>query len=117
MTMVQKCDADDPDRRWGLVFTSARTWKTVEGRVLRDSERRSVCAIADSLVCCIGLSSFEETRSKGYNILWRVGGAVSTLKIAGIQKRNALVLVIKFKGASVLALEVFIVLCLKIHEW
>jgi len=34
--MVQKRDADDPNRRWGFVFAIARTWKTVEGKALKD---------------------------------------------------------------------------------
>jgi Transposase DDE domain len=36
MKMVQKRDADDPERRWGFVFAIARTWKTVEGKALKD---------------------------------------------------------------------------------
>ena len=36
MKMVQKRDADDPNRRWGFVFAIARTWKTVEGKALKD---------------------------------------------------------------------------------
>jgi hypothetical protein len=36
MKMVQKRDAADPDRRWGFVFAIARTWKTVEGKALKD---------------------------------------------------------------------------------
>jgi hypothetical protein len=36
MQMVLKRDADDPTRRWGLVFAIARTWKTVEGKALKD---------------------------------------------------------------------------------
>jgi hypothetical protein len=36
MQMVLKRDADDPTRRWGFVFAIARTWKTVEGKALKD---------------------------------------------------------------------------------
>jgi hypothetical protein len=36
MKMVMQRDADDPARRWGLVFAIARTWKTVEGKALKD---------------------------------------------------------------------------------
>src|SRR4029453_5136747 len=36
MQMVLKRDADDPPRRWGFVFAIARTWKTVEGKALKD---------------------------------------------------------------------------------
>ena len=36
MKMVQKRDADDPARRWGFVFAIARTWKTTEGKALKD---------------------------------------------------------------------------------
>ena len=36
MQMVLKRDADDPARRWGFVFAIARTWKTVEGKALKD---------------------------------------------------------------------------------
>jgi hypothetical protein len=36
MKMVQKRDANDPNRRWGFVFAIARTWKTVEGKALKD---------------------------------------------------------------------------------
>ena len=34
--MVQRRDADDAARRWGVVFAMARTWKTVEGKALKD---------------------------------------------------------------------------------
>src|SRR6266545_4808792 len=34
--MGRQRDADDPTRRWGLVFAMARTWKTVEGTALQD---------------------------------------------------------------------------------
>jgi hypothetical protein len=34
--MVQQRDADDPTRRWGLVFAMARTWKTVEDKAIKD---------------------------------------------------------------------------------
>lgn len=34
--MVRKRDADDPARRWGCVCALARTWKTVEGKALKD---------------------------------------------------------------------------------
>ena len=36
MRMVRKRDAEDPTRRWGFVFTIARTWKTVEDKALKD---------------------------------------------------------------------------------
>jgi hypothetical protein len=36
MPLVLQRDANDPDRRWGFVFASARTWKTVEGQALKD---------------------------------------------------------------------------------
>ena len=36
MKMVQQRDADDPDRTWGFVFAIARTWKTVEGKAIKD---------------------------------------------------------------------------------
>jgi hypothetical protein len=36
MQMVLKRDADDSARRWGLVFATARTWKTSEGKALKD---------------------------------------------------------------------------------
>src|SRR5207237_3276156 len=36
MKLVLKRDVDDPDRRWGFVFAIARTWKTVEGKALKD---------------------------------------------------------------------------------
>jgi len=34
--MVMQRDADDPARQWGFVFAIARTWKTVEGKALKD---------------------------------------------------------------------------------
>jgi len=34
--MVLKRDADEPARRWGFVFAIARTWKTVEGKAIKD---------------------------------------------------------------------------------
>jgi hypothetical protein len=34
--MVMQRDADDPARRWGFVFAIARTWKTVEGKAIKD---------------------------------------------------------------------------------
>ncbi len=34
--MVLPRDTDDPTRRWGVVFAIARTWKTVEGKALKD---------------------------------------------------------------------------------
>jgi hypothetical protein len=36
MKMVRQRDADDPDRTWGFVFAIARTWKTVEGKAIKD---------------------------------------------------------------------------------
>jgi hypothetical protein len=36
MKMVMQRDADDPARRWGFVFAMARTWKTVEGKAVKD---------------------------------------------------------------------------------
>jgi hypothetical protein len=36
MKLVMQRDADDPDRTWGFVFAIARTWKTVEGKALKD---------------------------------------------------------------------------------
>lgn len=36
MPLVLKRDADDPTRRWGFVFAMARTWKTVEGKAIKD---------------------------------------------------------------------------------
>lgn len=36
MKMVQQRDADDLDRTWGFVFAIARTWKTVEGKAIKD---------------------------------------------------------------------------------
>lgn len=36
MPLVLKRDADDPTRRWGFVFAIARTWKTVEGKAIKD---------------------------------------------------------------------------------
>jgi Transposase DDE domain len=34
--MVLKRDAEDAARRWGFVFALARTWKTAEGKALKD---------------------------------------------------------------------------------
>ena len=34
--MVQQRHADDPTRRWGLVFALARTWTTVEDKAIKD---------------------------------------------------------------------------------
>jgi Transposase DDE domain len=36
MQMVLQRDATDPTRRWGFVFAIARTWKTSEGKALKD---------------------------------------------------------------------------------
>jgi len=36
MQMVLKRDADDAARRWGFVCALARTWKTAEGKALKD---------------------------------------------------------------------------------
>ena len=36
MAMVQDRDKADPACRWGFVFAIARTWKTVEGKALKD---------------------------------------------------------------------------------
>ena len=36
MKMVLKRDADDPDRTWGFLFALSRTWKTVEGKAIKD---------------------------------------------------------------------------------
>ena len=36
MKMVLQRDAEDPTRRWGFVFAIARTWKTSEGKALKD---------------------------------------------------------------------------------
>lgn len=36
MQMVRQRDADDPERTWGVVFAIARTWKTVEGKAIKD---------------------------------------------------------------------------------
>jgi hypothetical protein len=36
MKMVMQRDADAPDRRWEFVLAMARTWKTVEGKALKD---------------------------------------------------------------------------------
>jgi DDE family transposase len=36
MKMVLKRDTDAPARRWGFVFAIARTWKTSEGKALKD---------------------------------------------------------------------------------
>ena len=36
MKRVLPRDTDDPDRTWGLVFAIPRTWKTVEGKAIKD---------------------------------------------------------------------------------
>jgi hypothetical protein len=36
MQMVMQRNTDDPDRTWGFVFAIARTWKTSEGKALKD---------------------------------------------------------------------------------
>jgi hypothetical protein len=36
MQMVQQRDMADPERTWGFVFAIARTWKTVEGKAIKD---------------------------------------------------------------------------------
>jgi hypothetical protein len=36
MQMVQQRDAADPQRTWGFLFAIARTWKTVEGKAIKD---------------------------------------------------------------------------------
>src|ERR671915_725500 len=36
MKMVLQRDADDPDRTWGFVFAISRTWKTIEGKAIKD---------------------------------------------------------------------------------
>ena len=36
MKRVLKRDADDPDRTWGFLFAISRTWKTVEGKAIKD---------------------------------------------------------------------------------
>ena len=36
MKMVMQRDTADPARRWGFVFAMARTWKTAEGKALKD---------------------------------------------------------------------------------
>ena len=36
MRMVLDRDAHDPARRWGFVFAIARTWKTVEGKAIKN---------------------------------------------------------------------------------
>jgi hypothetical protein len=36
MKMVMQRDADDPDRTWGFVFAISRTWKTGEGKAIKD---------------------------------------------------------------------------------
>jgi hypothetical protein len=36
MKMVMQRDAADPARRWGFVFAIARTWKTTEGKAIKD---------------------------------------------------------------------------------
>ena len=36
MQMVRQRDAADPVRTWGFLFAIARTWKTVEGKAIKD---------------------------------------------------------------------------------
>jgi len=36
MKMVLQRDADDPERTWGFLFAISRTWKTVEGKAIKD---------------------------------------------------------------------------------
>jgi hypothetical protein len=36
MKMVLQRDAGDPDRTWSFIFAIARTWKTVEGKAIKD---------------------------------------------------------------------------------
>jgi hypothetical protein len=36
MKMVLQRDLDDPDRTWGFVFAIPRTWKTAEGKAIKD---------------------------------------------------------------------------------
>lgn len=36
MQMVLQRNADDPARTWGFLFAIARTWKTVEGKAIKD---------------------------------------------------------------------------------
>jgi len=36
MKMVLQRNAEDPDRTWGFLFAIARTWKTVEGKAIKD---------------------------------------------------------------------------------
>lgn len=36
MKMVMQRNASDPARQWGFVFAIARTWKTVEGKAIKD---------------------------------------------------------------------------------
>lgn len=36
MKMVLQRDAEDPVRTWGFVFAISRTWKTVEGKAIKD---------------------------------------------------------------------------------
>lgn len=36
MEMVLQRDAEDSDRTWGFVFAIPRTWKTVEGKAIKD---------------------------------------------------------------------------------
>ena len=36
MKKVLQRDADDPERTWGFVFAISRTWKTVEGKAIKD---------------------------------------------------------------------------------
>jgi hypothetical protein len=36
MKMARQRDTNDPARRWGFVFAIARTWKTVEGKAIKN---------------------------------------------------------------------------------
>jgi hypothetical protein len=36
MKRVLQRDADDPERTWGFLFALSRTWKTVEGKAIKD---------------------------------------------------------------------------------
>jgi hypothetical protein len=36
MKMVRQRDADDPERTWGFIFAIARTWKTADGKAIKD---------------------------------------------------------------------------------
>jgi hypothetical protein len=36
MQMVRQRNVEDPERTWGFVFAIARTWKTVEGKAIKD---------------------------------------------------------------------------------